>query len=199
MKKAGSVILLASIFIWFLSSYGWTGSSIQEVSQENSFLANIGNAMRWLFVPLGFGNWQSTVAVVMGLVAKENVVGTMGILYGVQEVAENGWQIFQSMNMAFGGSVLAGYSFLVFNLLCAPCFAAIGAIRKEMNSVKWTWCAIGWQCGWAYAISLTIFQLGSFLQTGIFTIWTGIAFVVLLAILYALFRRQKVEIVNKNL
>ena len=199
MKKAGSVILLASIFIWFLSSYGWTGSSIQEVSQENSFLANIGNAMRWLFVPLGFGNWQSTVAVVMGLVAKENVVGTMGILYGVQEVAENGWQIFQSMNMAFSGSVLAGYSFLVFNLLCAPCFAAIGAIRKEMNSVKWTWCAIGWQCGWAYAISLTIFQLGSFLQTGIFTIWTGIAFVVLLAILYALFRRQKVEIVNKNL
>lgn len=188
VKKAGSIILIATILVWFLSSYGFTSSGFGAVSEDHSLLAAFGNAVKWIFIPTGFADWRAAVAVISGLIAKENVVGTMGVLYGAGEVAENGWQIFHSMNAAFGGSAIAGYSFLAFNLLCAPCFAAIGAIRREMNSPKWTWFAIGYQCGWAYCVSTIIYNLGMLFAHGVFSFWTIVAFVFVGLIIYGLVR-----------
>ena len=158
IKKAGTIILLATVFIWFASSFGWADGSFGMVDMNDSILATIGSAIAWIFIPLGWGNWQGAVASVTGLIAKENVVGTFGVLFGgFDEVAENGWQIWENMRQVF--TPLAAYSFLVFNLLCAPCFAAIGAIRREMNNAKWTAFAIIYQCTFAYVIALIFYQL----------------------------------------
>lgn len=190
IKKAGTVILLATILVWFTSSFGWADGSFGMVEMESSILAAIGNAIAWIFAPLGWGTWQAAVASITGLIAKENVVGTFGVLFGgFEEVAENGWQVWANVRAAF--TPLSAYSFLIFNLLCAPCFAAIGAIRREMNSAKWTWFAIGYQCGFAYAISLVVYQLGM-LFTGNGNIIGSIAAFALVALfLFLLLRPYK--------
>lgn len=191
IKKAGTVILLSAILLWFLQAFGSENGSFGMVEDlDNSLLATIGGAIAWIFLPLGFGNWQSAVAVVTGLIAKENVVGTFGVLLaGMEEVAENGDEIWGIMPELF--TPLAAYSFLVFNLLCAPCFAAIGAIRREMNNAKWTWFAIGYQCGFAYAASLMIYQFGM-LFTGSGSVIGALAAVLVAAgMLYMLFRPYK--------
>ena len=184
VKKAGSIILLSTIAVWFASSFGMQDGQFGMVDMDNSILAAIGNAIAWIFTPLGWADWKSAVAAVTGLVAKENVVGTFGILFhyeGAEELAEAGDQIWNLVQANYSG-VAAGYSFLAFNLLCAPCFAAIGAIRREMNNAKWTWRAIGWECGLAYCVGTVIYQIvGLFTgeaHFGIFTI-IAIAFVVL--------------------
>lgn len=160
IRKAGTIILLSAIVLWFLQSFGVENGSFGMVENlNNSVLAALGGLIAWIFTPLGWGNWQSAVATITGLIAKENVVGTFGVLVGgFDEVAENGWQVWGNMQALF--TPLAGYSFLIFNLLCAPCFAAMGAIRREMNSAKWTLFAIGYQCAFAYAVSLVFYQLG---------------------------------------
>lgn len=190
IKKAGTVILLATILVWFTSSFGWVNGSFGMVEMESSILAAIGNAIAWIFAPLGWGTWQAAVASITGLIAKENVVGTFGVLFGgFEEVAENGWQVWANVRAAF--TPLSAYSFLIFNLLCAPCFAAIGAIRREMNSAKWTWFAIGYQCGFAYAVSLVVYQLG-LLFTGSGNIIGSIAAFALVALfLFLLLRPYK--------
>lgn len=189
VKKAGSVILLATIFIWFTSSYGFGPEGFGAVSADESILAAIGNGIAWLFVPLGWGHWQAAVAAITGLIAKENVVGTLGVLYGgMEEVAENGWQIFEAMFHAFGDNSLAGYSFLVFNLLCAPCFAAIGAMKREMNSAKWTWFAVIYQCVFAYVVALSVYQIGILFHGGSFGFWTVIGILNVVVLAYFLFR-----------
>ncbi len=188
IKKAGTVILLSAIVLWFLQGFGFEGGSFGMVEDiNNSILAVIGNAIAWIFAPLGWGNWQSAVATITGLIAKENVVGTFGVLFGgFDEVAENGWQIWANMQQVY--TPLSAYSFLIFNLLCAPCFAAMGAIKREMNSAKWTFFAIGYQCVFAYAVSLIVYQIGS-IFTGSLNVLGLIAAVVLLAlIVYMLFR-----------
>ena len=188
IKKAGTVILLSAIVLWFLQGFGVENGRFGMVEDlNNSILAVIGNAIAWLFIPLGWGNWQSAVAAITGLIAKENVVGTFGVLFGgFDEVAENGWQIWANMREVFTG--LSAYSFLVFNLLCAPCFAAMGAIKREMNSAKWTFFAIGYQCVFAYAVSLVIYQLGM-LFTGQGNVIGAIAaFAIVALILFLLFR-----------
>jgi len=190
IKKAGTIILLATIFVWFTSSFGWSDGGFGMVDMNDSILAVIGNAIAWIFIPLGWGHWQGAVATITGLIAKENVVGTFGVLFGgFDEVAENGWQIWTNMRQVF--SPLSAYSFLVFNLLCAPCFAAIGAIKREMNSAKWTWFAIGYQCGFAYAVSLVIYQLGMLFTGGGSIIGSVVAFAIVASILYMLFRPYK--------
>ncbi len=197
IKKAGTVILLATIFVWFTSSFGWANGSFGMVEMESSILAAIGNAISWIFVPLGWGSWQAAVASITGLIAKENVVGTFGVLFGgFEEVAENGWQVWSNVRAAF--TPLSAYSFLIFNLLCAPCFAAIGAIRREMNSAKWTWFAIGYQCGFAYAFALIVYQLGM-LFTGSGNVIGAIAALALVALfLYLLLRPYKESTVLKG-
>ena len=190
IKKAGTVILLATIFVWFTSSFGWENGSFGMVDMESSILAVIGNAIAWIFTPLGWGTWQAAVASITGLIAKENVVGTFGVLFGgFEEVAENGWQVWQNVRAAF--TPLAAYSFLIFNLLCAPCFAAIGAIRREMNSAKWTWFAIGYQCGFAYAFALVVYQLGMLFTGNGSIIGAMAAFILVAFFLYMLFRRYQ--------
>ena len=191
IKKAGTVILLATILVWFLSSFGWAeDGAFGMVDMNDSVLAIIGNAIAWIFAPLGWGHWQEAVATVTGLIAKENVVGTFGVLFGgFDEVAENGWQIWANMREVF--TPLSAYSFLVFNLLCAPCFAAIGAIKREMNNRKWLWFAIGYQCGFAYVISLIIYQLGSAVTGNINIIGTIVALVLLAGLIYLLVRPAK--------
>ena len=157
IKKAGTIILLSTIFVWFTTYFGWVDGQFQMLSEEQidgSILAKIGNAIAWIFVPLGWGNWEAVVASITGLIAKENIVGTLGILFGGGDGT-----VYQAMGAAFNG--VTGYSFMVFNLLCAPCFAAIGAIKREMNNAKWTWFAIGYQCGFAYCVSLMINQFGN--------------------------------------
>ena len=157
IKKAGTIILLSTIFVWFTSRFGWVDGQFAMLEEDQislSILARIGSAIAWIFVPLGWGNWQATVASITGLVAKENIVGTLGVLY-----SGGSGTVYQALAAAFTG--ITGYSFLVFNLLCAPCFAAIGAIKREMNNAKWTWFAIGYQCGFAYVISLMINQFGN--------------------------------------
>ena len=191
VKKAGTVILLSTIVLWFLQGFGFTDGGFGMVDDLNdSVLANIGNAIAWIFAPLGWGDWKAAVAAVTGLIAKENVVGTFGVLYGgFDEVAENGWQIWNNMQAEF--TSLSAYSFLIFNLLCAPCFAAIGAIKREMNSAKWTWFAIGYQCGFAYAVSLIVYQIGSAV-TGNLNVIGLIAAIILLAFFgFMLFRPYK--------
>lgn len=192
IKKAGTIILLSTVFVWFTSRFGWTGGSfgmLPDGTMDGSILANIGSVVAWIFTPLGWGNWQSAVAAITGLVAKENVVGTFGILYGFAEVAEDGLEIWGTLAASF--TTLSAYSFLVFNLLCAPCFAAMGAIKREMNSAKWFWFAILYQCGFAYIVSLCIYQLGMLFTTGTFGIGTVAAFLLVALFFYMLFRKQK--------
>jgi len=192
IKKAGTIILLSCVFIWFVSRFGWVDGSFGMLdgdTLDGSLLAKIGSAVAWIFTPLGWGNWQAAVAAVMGLVAKENVVGTLGILYGFAEVAEDGMEIWGTLAASF--TTVSAYSFLVFNLLCAPCFAAMGAIKREMNNAKWFWFAILYQCGFAYIASLCIYQFGTLFTTGAFGIGTVAAAVILAAFLYMLFRKPK--------
>lgn len=190
IKKAGTIILLSTIFVWFTSNFGFVDGSFGMVDDlSDGLLASIGKALSWIFVPLGWGDWKATVAAITGLVAKENVVGTFGILYGFAEVAEDGAEIWGELQGSM--STVAAYSFLVFNLLCAPCFAAMGAIKREMNNMKWFWIAIGYQCGLAYLASLCIYQFGILLTGGGFRIGTVVAIVVLVGFLYLLFRPYK--------
>ena len=187
IKKAGTIILLSTIFIWFAQSFGFEGGQFGMVEDmENSVLALIGSGVAWIFTPLGWGNWKSAVAAITGLVAKENVVGTFGILYGFGEVAEDGVEIWGTLSGAM--TQAAAYSFLVFNLLCAPCFAAMGAIKREMNSRKWFWFAIGYQTVLAYTVSLCVYQIWTWISTGIFGIGTITALLLVLFFLYLLFR-----------
>ena len=187
IKKAGTIILLSTIFVWFTSYFGWVDGQFQMLSDDQidcSILAAIGGAIDWIFAPLGWGNWQAVVASITGLVAKENIVGTLGVLYGGGDGS-----VYDAMAAAFTG--ITGYSFLVFNLLCAPCFAAIGAIKREMNNAKWTWFAIGYQCGFAYVVALMINQFGS-LFTGSANVLGVIVAVILLAgLIYMLVRPYK--------
>ena len=194
IKKAGTIILLATIVVWFLSGYGFYEGKFMWVGEElmdYSLLAHFGNAFAWVFTPLGFANWQSASTVITGLIAKENVIGTMAIVFGGQDVT---WPVafMQSLAVAAGSTALvsvAAFSFMTFQLLCAPCFAAMGAIKREMGGFnKWFWAAIAWECGWAYAIALIIFQIGRLAVTGTFDLWTVVAFAVLALILFGLFR-----------
>ncbi len=194
IKKAGTIILLSTIVIWFLSNFGVVDGAFTMVSEEEvnlSILAKVGSLISWIFIPLGWGNWQAAVASITGLVAKENIVGTMGVLYGGGELST-----YQTLAMKFNG--VSGMSFLVFNLLCAPCFAAIGAIKREMNNAKWTWFAIGWQCGFAYVIALMIYQFGS-IFTGNLNIFGLIVSILLLAFMvYMLFIKKYYESVKRS-
>ncbi|MDR2745497.1 MAG: ferrous iron transporter B [Desulfovibrio sp.] len=189
IKKAGTLILLATIFVWSTSNFGWADGSFGMVEMPDSILAKAGGALAWIFAPLGWGEWRATVAAITGLIAKENVVGTFGILFGVAEVAEDGQQIWGALAKYFTGA--AAYSFLVFNLLCAPCFAAMGAIKREMNSVGWFWLAIGYQCGFAYCVALCIYQFSMVYLTRSFSIGTATAVVLSGVFLWLLFRPQK--------
>lgn len=192
IKKAGTIILLSTIILWFLMSFGWVDGQftmLDTMQLEDSILASIGNGIAWIFTPLGWGNWKSAVAAVTGLIAKENVVGTFGILYGFAEVAENGTEIWGSLSSAM--TATAAYSFLVFNLLCAPCFAAMGAIKREMNNVKWFFFAIGYQTGLAYIVSLCVYQIGTFITTGTFGMGLIVAILLIIGFIYLLFRPYK--------
>ena len=194
IKKAGTIILLSTIVLWFLMGFGWEGGSFGMVEElNNSILAKIGSAIAWIFAPLGWTKagegWKMAVAAVTGLIAKENVVATFGMLFGFAEVAEDGAEIWG--NLAQVMTPIAAYGFLVFNLLCAPCFAAMGAIKREMNNAKWFWFAIGYQCLLAYLVSLCIFQFGTLFTGGGFGIGTVAAIVILIGFLYMLFRPYK--------
>ena len=190
IRKAGTIILLSTIVVWFTTYFGFADGTFRMLSEEEldySLLAAIGNAIAWIFKPLGWGTWQAAVASITGLVAKENIVGTMGIFYG-----GGAGTVYQNLASAFTG--IAGYSFLVFNLLCAPCFAAIGAIKREMNSAKWTWFAVGYQCLFAYAASLMVYQFGSAFTGDLNVLGLIAAIVVLAFMLYMLFRPYKESI-----
>ncbi len=187
IKKAGTIILLSTIFVWFTTYFGWADGSFGMLTEDQidfSILAKVGNAIAWIFAPLGWGNWQATVASITGLVAKENIVGTLGILYGGGD-----GNVYQNIAAAFTG--ITAYSFLVFNLLCAPCFAAIGAIKREMNSAKWTWFAIGYQCGFAYVIALMINQFGGLFTGSVNVIGLIFALAALALMVYMLVRPYK--------
>ena len=188
IKKAGTIILLSTILVWFTTYFGVVDGTFRMLSEEEidySLLAYVGNAIAWIFKPLGWGTWQAAVASITGLVAKENIVGTMGILYAAGEGT-----VYAHIASHF--TALAGFSFLTFNLLCAPCFAAIGAIKREMNNARWTWFAIGYQCGFAYVISLLVYQLGLMFE-GTFGIATVIALVLLVALVYLVVRKNPYE------
>ena len=189
IKKAGTIILLSTIIVWFTSYFGFTSDGFRMLSEDElnlSILAKIGSGIAWIFAPLGWGNWQAAVASITGLVAKENIVGTMGILYGGGDAT-----VWQTLSAAFTG--ITGYSFLVFNLLCAPCFAAIGAIKREMNNAKWTWFAIGYQCGFAYVIALMINQFGKVFTGNINILGFVVALALLCGIIYMLFFKKYSE------
>ena len=201
IKKAGTIITLSTIVVWFLLNFGWVNGhfgmlnfdglegAAMEAAQAECILAKIGNLIAWIFTLLGWGNWKMAVAAITGLVAKENVVGTFGQLFGFAEVAEDGTEIWGQL--AGSMTVAAGYSFLVFNLLCAPCFEAMGAIKREMNNAKWFWFAIGYQCGLAYIVSLCIYQIGTLAMGGGFGLGTIVAFILILGFVYLLFRPYK--------
>ena len=192
IKKAGTIILLSTIVLWFMMSFGWVDGSFGMLEAEqldSSILASIGNVIAPIFAPLGWGDWKMAVAAVTGLIAKENVVGTFGVLFGFAEVAEDGAEIWGQLTGSMTG--VAAYSFLIFNLLCAPCFAAIGAIKREMNSGKWTWFAIGYQTVLAYAVSLCVYQIGTAVTGGGFGIGAAVAVVVVIGFCYLLFRPYK--------
>ena len=200
IKKAGTIITLATILIWFLQGFGVENGAFGMVEDmDNSILAKFGNLFAWLFIPLGWGGWKPAVAAVTGLIAKENVVSTFGVLYHFAgELAENGDEIWVNFgkdlaNLSGGHAALAGYSYLIFNLLCAPCFAAIGAIKREMNNANWTWFAIGYQCGFAYIISLIVYQIGLVFAGDINVIGFIAALVCLAGLLYMLFRKNKYD------
>ena len=187
IKKAGTIILLSTILVWFTTYFGWVDGTFQMLTEDQidgSILAKIGGAIAWIFTPLGWGNWQAAVASITGLVAKENIVGTLGILYG-------GAETYQNLALAFTG--ITGFSFMVFNLLCAPCFAAMGAIKREMNNAKWTWFAIGYQCGFAYLIALMINQFGNLFTGHVNVIGLIAAIIVLVGMIYMLVRKNKYE------
>ena len=191
IKKAGTIILLSSILLWFLQAFGWENGSFGMVEDmDNSVLASIGSAICIIFAPLGFGNWKATVATITGLIAKENVVATFGVLYGgLEEVAENGDEIWGAIAQNF--TAISAYSFMIFNLLCAPCFAAMGAIKREMNSPKWTAIAIGYMCAFAYAVALIVYQIGSAVTGNLNIIGLICALAVLAFIIYMLVRPYK--------
>ncbi len=192
IKKAGTIILLSTIVVWFTSYFGWVDGQfrmLDGMELDHSILAAIGNFFAWIFVPLGWGDWKAAVAAITGLVAKENVVGTFGILYGLEEVAEDGAEVWGSLAGAM--TPAAAYSFLVFNLLCAPCFAAMGAIKREMNNIKWFWFAIGYQCLLAYVVALCVYQIGMLLTGGGFGVFTIVAFVLVIGFIYLLARPYK--------
>lgn len=201
IKKAGTIILLSTIVLWFLMNFGWSDGGFGmldfeglegvalEDAQAGSILAKVGNGIAWIFAPLGWGNWKMAVAAVTGLIAKENVVGTFGQLFGFAEVAEDGAEIWGQL--AGSMTAVAAYSFLVFNLLCAPCFAAMGAIKREMNNAKWFWFAIGYQCILAYIVSLCVYQVGTWITTGVFGVGTVVALVLIAGFIYMLFRPYK--------
>lgn len=192
IKKAGTIILLSTIIVWFATYFGFVDGKfrmLDDLEIDHSILAAIGGAIKGIFVPLGWGNWKATVAAITGLVAKENVVGTFGVLYGFAEVAEDGSEIWGTL--ASSMTTVAAYSFLVFNLLCAPCFAAMGAIKREMNNAKWFWFAIGYQTGLAYIASLCIYQIGTLITTGVFGIGTVVAFAIIAAFIFLLVRPSK--------
>ena len=196
IKKAGTIILLSTIILWFLMSFGWVDGKFGMLDAEqlnDSILASIGNVIAPIFAPLGWTKagegWKMAVAAITGLIAKENVVATFGMLFGFAEVAEDGSEIWG--NLAQVMTPIAAYGFLVFNLLCAPCFAAMGAIKREMNNAKWFWFAIGYQCCLAYIVSLCIYQFGTLFTGGGFGLWTVVAVVLLIAFLYMLFRPYK--------
>ena len=190
IKKAGTVILLSTIVIWFLQSFGFEDSGFAMVDDiNNSLLATIGQTFAWIFTPLGWGEWKAAVASITGLVAKENVVATFGQLYGFAEVAEDGVEIWGTLAVSF--TALSAYSFLAFNLLCAPCFAAMGAMKREMNNAKWTAFAIIYQCVFAYAVALIIYQLGNLIINGVFGIGTIVALIVLVGMIFLLVRKGK--------
>ena len=187
IKKAGTIILLSTIFVWFTTYFGWDEDGFRMLSEEEidySILARIGSLIAWIFAPLGWGNWQAAVASITGLVAKENIVGTLGILYGGGDGT-----VYQNLGAAF--TAVSGYSFLVFNLLCAPCFAAIGAIKREMNNGKWTWFAIGYQCGFAYVVALMVNQFGNAFTGSLNIIGLVAAIAALVLIIYMLVRPYK--------
>lgn len=201
IKKAGTIITLSTIIVWFLLNFGWTDAGFgmlnfdglegaaMEAAQAECIMAKIGNLIAWIFAPLGWGNWKMAVAAITGLVAKENVVGTFGQLFGFAEVAEDGAEIWG--NLANSMTQVTAYSFMVFNLLCAPCFAAMGAIKREMNSAKWFWFAIGYQCGLAYLVSLCIYQIGTLITTGTFGVGVIVAALIIVGFIYMLFRPYK--------
>lgn len=187
IKKAGTIILLSTIVIWFMTYFGFADGAFRMLGEdeiEYSLLATIGKGLSWIFIPQGFGNWQAAVASITGLVAKENIVGTMGILFGGGDVSA-----YAAIGATF--TVLSGYAFLAFNLLCAPCFAAMGAIKREMNNARWFWIAIGYQCGFAWLVSMCVYQIGTLVTGGGFGIWTVIAIAVVIAFVYLLFRPYK--------
>lgn len=192
IKRAGTVIMLSSIILWFLQAFGYVDGAFKMVEDNNtSLLANIGRFIAPIFAPLGFGTWQAAVGTFTGLIAKENVVGTLGVLYGFAEVAEDGMEYWAMMAKDF--TALSAFSFLIFNLLCAPCFAAMGAIKREMNSAKWTWFAIGYLCVFAYTISLIVYQIGMLFTGAGFTVLTFVAFVLLALLVFLLIRKNKHE------
>ena len=204
IKKAGTIILLSTVVLWFLMSFGWVDGSFGMLEAEElnySLLASIGGAVAWIFAPLGWTQggegWKMAVAAITGLIAKENVVATFGMLYGFAEVAEDGAEVWG--NLASVMTPIAAYGFLVFNLLCAPCFAAMGAMKREMNNMKWFLFAIGYQCGLAYLVAMMIYQFGTFFAGGGFGLGTLAAVVVLLALLYLLFRPEKQQKHQKQL
>jgi ferrous iron transport protein B len=188
IKKAGTIITLSTILVWFTTYFGFVDGSFQMLTEDqidSSILATIGNALCWIFIPQGWGNWQATVASITGLVAKENIVGTMGILYGGGDMT-----VYQALAGVF--TTASGFSFMAFNLLCAPCFAAMGAIKREMNSAKWFWFAIGYQCGIAYLVSLVIYRIaGLFTGACSFGIWSVVAILIIVGFLYMLFKPNK--------
>ena len=193
IKKAGTIILLSTIVLWFLMSFGWEGGFGMVEELNNSILAKIGSGIAWIFTPLGWTQagegWKMAVAAVTGLIAKENVVATFGMLFGFAEVAEDGSEVWGSLAAVM--TPVAAYGFLAFNLLCAPCFAAMGAIKREMNNTKWFWFAIGYQCLLAYVVAMVIYQLGTFFTGGGFGIGTVVAVVLVIGFLYLLFRPYK--------
>ncbi|MFA6846389.1 MAG: ferrous iron transport protein B [Sphaerochaetaceae bacterium] len=190
IKRAGTIILLSAVILWFLQSFGFVDGSFAMVEDNNSsLLASIGRFVAPLFAPLGFGNWKAAVATFTGLIAKENVVGTFGVLYGFAEVAEDGAEIWSSLAADF--THLTAYSFMIFNLLCAPCFAAMGAIKREMNNAKWTWAAIGYMTGFAYIVSLIVYQFGKLFSGMGFGFGTFVALVFTVGLGYLLFRKNR--------
>ncbi len=187
IKKAGTIILVSTIAVWFTTYFGVVDGKFQMLAEDQidySILATIGKAICWIFIPQGWGNWQATVASVTGLVAKENIVGTLGILYGGGDAS-----VYATMGAAF--TAVSGYSFLAFNLLCAPCFAAMGAIKREMNNTKWFWTAVGYQCGFAYLVALVVNQIGGLFTGAGFSIWTIVAIAIIVAFIYLLVRPYK--------
>ena len=194
IKRAGTVILASSIVLWFLQGFGWENGTFGMVADmNNSVLAAIGTAIAFIFGPLGFGTWRLTVAVFTGLIAKENVVATLAVLYGYAgEISENGDEIWALL--AGDLTAISAYSFMIFNLLCAPCFAAMGAIKREMNNPKWTAIAIGYMCVFAYVVSLIVYQIGGLITGEVaFGLGTVVAAVLIVGILYLLFRRNRYD------